>query len=136
MRVAVVFFAEKKREKVLTLAKGLARGVESSGHRVDIIDGLKDINTKLTIYEYIAIGCESLSLFSGKISEKIPVFLMNAGMVHGKRCFAFVLNHPLSANRALARLMKAMEHEGMYLKYSEILTSLEQAEGVGKRLGV
>jgi hypothetical protein len=134
VRIAVVFFAEKKRDKLLGLAKGLARGFEAGGHSVDLIDGIRDTSSRLTAYEYLAVGCESLTFFTGKISPKISVFLSNCGMISGKRSCAFVPKSPLSSGRSLARLMKAMEHEGMYLKYSEILLSADQAEAVGKRI--
>jgi hypothetical protein len=134
MRIAVVYFAERNRERLLSLSKGLTKGIESQGHRVDIIDGMRDVNTKLTIYEYIVVGCEPLTFFTGKISGKISFFLKNTGMVNGKRSFAFVSKNMISANRALGRLMKEMEHEGMFLRYSDVLTSPEHAEAVGKRL--
>jgi menaquinone-dependent protoporphyrinogen IX oxidase len=136
MRIAVVYFAEKDGARLLSLSRGLTKGLESQGHRVDIIDGLRDVNTKLTIYEYIAVGCESLTFFTGRISEKISYFLKNTGMVNGKKCFAFTSKTLFSANRALSRLMKEMEHEGMMLRYSEVLTNPEQAESVGKILVV
>ena len=91
MRTAVIFFAGKSRNKILNISRALARGIEKQGHQVDIIDGDRDVNTKLTIYQYIAIGTEAVSSFGGKIPEKITNFLSSAGMVSGKRSFAFVL---------------------------------------------
>ena len=73
MRTAVVFFATNSRDKILNITKALARGIESKGHQVDIVDGDHDVNTKLTIYQYLAIGTEPLSSFSGKIPEKVEV---------------------------------------------------------------
>ncbi len=136
MRTAVIFFAGKNRERLLNLAKALARGIEAQGHQVDIIDGDHDVNTRLTIYQYIAIGTEAISGFGGKIPKKISTFLASAGMVSGKRCFAFVAKTPLGSHKALSRLMKQMESEGMYLKYSEVFTSQVEAEEVGKRLHI
>ncbi len=136
MRTAVIFFSGKNRDRILNLSKALARGIEAQGHQVDIIDGDRDINTKLTIYQYIAIGTEAISFIGGKIPEKIARFLASAGMVSGKRCFAFVAKTPLGSQKALSRLMKQMESEGMYLKYSEIFNSQIEAEEVGKRLHI
>ena len=136
MRTAVVFFAGNSRDKLLSLSRALARGIESQGHQVDIIDGDHDINTKLTIYEYIAIGTQALSTIGGKTSEKIPSFLGSSGMIAGKKSFAFVLKTFFSATRALGRLMKSMEKEGMYLKFSEVFKTEGEAEEVGKRLKI
>ncbi|RKX79896.1 MAG: hypothetical protein DRP87_01565 [Spirochaetes bacterium] len=136
MKVAVVFFADKNREKLLNISKALARGVEAQGHHVDLIDGFKDVNSKLTIYEYIAVGTAAVSPFGGKIPERISKFLSSAGIVAGKRSFAYVLKEGLRAGKTLVKLMNTMEHEGMFLKYSEVLCSPEEAEEVGKRLHI
>ena len=50
MRIAVVFFEGKNRKRLLALAQALAKGIETQGHQVDVIDGAHDINSKLTIY--------------------------------------------------------------------------------------
>jgi len=136
MRVGIVYFAERHKAGLKEISQGLARGNEAQGHHVDIVDAFTDSETRISIYDYLAVGTESLSFFRGKISEKIPQFLANSGTTTGKRSFAFVLKHPVSANRALGKLMKAMEHEGMYLKFSDVLTSKEHAEAVGRRLSI
>ena len=136
MRVAVVFFAGKRREKLLECCKALARGIEAQGHRADLVDGDRDVNTKLTIYQYIVVGSEAVSTIKGKIPDKVGSFLSGAGQVTGRRSFAFVLKSFISAPRALARLMQAMEKEGMFLKNSSIMNSAVEAEEIGKRLHI
>jgi menaquinone-dependent protoporphyrinogen IX oxidase len=136
MRTAVVFFATNARDRILNIARSLARGIESQGHQVDIIDGNHDVNAKLTMYQYIAVGTEPLSNFSGKVPEKVGHYLSSSGMVAGKRCFAFVTKNVFGAAKALGRLMKGMEKEGMFLKYSTILNSPQEAEEIGKRLHI
>ena len=136
MRTAVVFFSTNSRDRILNLTRALARGMEAQGHQVDIIDGNHDINAKLTMYQYIAVGTEPLSNFSGKIPEKVGHYLSSSGMVAGKRCFAFVSKNTFGASKALARLMKNMEKEGMFLKYSSVLNSPQEAEEIGKRLHI
>jgi len=136
MRIAVVFFEGKNRKRLLALAQALARGIETQGHQVDLIDGAHDINSKLTIYRYVAVGGESITTFTGKIPEVVTRYLKNAGMISGKRCYAFVCKSPISANRALQRIMKAMEGEGMFLKNSGVLNSEVEAQEVGRRLHI
>lgn len=136
MRVAVVFFTGKRREKIVEICKALIRGIEAQGHRADIVDGDHDVSTKLTIYQYVVVGTEATSTFRAKIPEKVGTFLSGAGQISGKRSFAFVLKSFVSAPRALARLMQAMEKEGLFLKNSTILTSAVEAEEVGKRLHI
>lgn len=136
MRVAVVFVPAGKRDKLLAISRALASGIESQGHTVDIVDGSRDVNTKLTIYDYLAVGTEVVSTFGGKIPEKVSEYLKSAGIVTGKRCFAYVLKSAFGDAKGLQTLMKAMEGEGMYLKFSEVLSSPEAATEIGKRLRV
>jgi menaquinone-dependent protoporphyrinogen IX oxidase len=136
MRVVVVYFPVRSKEKMRTIAQALARGIEANGHRVEVIDGLADSDKKITMYDYVIVGTEQLSAWSSKILDKIPMFLSSAGHLSGKRSFAFVLKQPLFAFKALTRLMKAMEKEGMYLKFSEVLSTAAVAQEIGKRLKI
>ncbi len=136
MRVGVLFFSESNRDKLLNITKALAAGIESQGHQVDIIDGSRDVNSKLTIYGYLVVGTAATNTFGGKIPEKLPFFLSNAGMVSGKRSFAFIIKSGLRLTKTLKKLMQIMEHEGMYLKNSDIINSPEEAEEIGKRLHI
>lgn len=134
MRTAVLFFGGTRRDKIAEVARGLAGGLEKAGHHVDVIDGDRDVNTKLITYEYIAVGTSAVSFFTGKIDPKIPQFLGRTGMITGKKCSAFVLSSAFGSQKALHRLMAALEHEGMFVRYSDILRSREEAEVLASRL--
>jgi menaquinone-dependent protoporphyrinogen IX oxidase len=136
MRTAVVFFSVNKRDKLRAIAGELAKGIEEQGCYVDVIDANRDVNSKLTIYNYIAVGTEQLSAFGGKISESIQKYLANSGIVAGKRSFAFILGGGVRTSKTLTALMKNMEHEGMYLKYSEVINSPEDAREIGRQLHI
>jgi menaquinone-dependent protoporphyrinogen IX oxidase len=136
MRAAVVFFSGRNRDRMMGLAKALARGIEKQGHTVDTFDGAKDLNIKLTIYQYIAIGAEVLGGFGGKIPDTVKNFLAAAGIVSGRKSYAFIAKSTFGAAKALARLMKCMEGEGMFLKNSDILRSPTEAEEIGRRLRI
>ena len=119
----------------MALARGLGAGIESQGHQVEVIDGIRDVNTKLTSHQYTVVGTESLSI-TGKIPARVTPFLGSAGLIQGKRCYAFVAKSFLGSSRALIKLMRAMEHEGMYLKNSGVLKSPEEARAIGAHLRV
>ncbi|MFO8063358.1 MAG: flavodoxin family protein [Spirochaetota bacterium] len=136
MRVATVFFPYRNRDRLATLARALARGIEAQGHDVDVIDGTRDVNTKLTMYGYIAVGTEATNLFGGKIPQRVEEFLSSAGIVGGKKSYAFVRKRAIGGNKTLKRLMTVMEHEGMFLKISNALHSPDEAEEIGKRLSI
>jgi len=136
MRAAVIFFSSASRQRILALAKSLSQGIGEQGHHVDLIDGDRDVNAKLTSYQYLAIGAEPLSGFGGKLPDKVPQFLASSGMVSGKHSFAFVSKASFGSMKALSRLMKSMEKEGMLIKNSSILSSPQEAQEIGKRLHV
>ena len=60
MKIAVIFFSGNGRQQLLEVSKGLAKGLEEQGKQVDLLDGDKDVNVKLTMYQYIAIGTSAL----------------------------------------------------------------------------
>jgi menaquinone-dependent protoporphyrinogen IX oxidase len=136
MRAAVVFFSSASRERVRALAKSLSQGIGEQGYQVDLIDGDRDVNAKLTGYQYLAIGAEPLSGFGGKLPDKVSQFLASAGMVSGKHSFAFVSKTTFGSMKALSRLMRSMEREGMLIKNSSVLASPQEAQEIGKRLHV
>ena len=136
MKIAVVYFAVNKKDKMLGIARNLAQGLEYQGHSVDIIDGERESHTKLSIYQYIAVGSVSIGMLGGKVPPQVSHFLANAGMIGGKRCFAFTMKQGLRPQKTLRTLMAAMEKEGLYLKFSEIFSDQDEALSVGKRLHV
>jgi hypothetical protein len=136
MRVAVIFFSEKNREQLMGLAKALGRGIGAQGNQVDVFDGIKDQNLKLTMYQYVALGAEPLGVLGGKIPEAVKTFLAAAGLVSGKKSFAFVSRSRFGSEKALSTLMKRMEEEGMLLKNSMVFRSTLEAEEIGRRLHI
>mgnify|MGYP006296053033 CR=1 FL=1 len=134
MKVAVVYFSGSDRSRLQNVAKGVAEGVSSQGHTADLIDGKKDVNTKLTMYEYIAVGAEATGFFGGKVSPQVGRFLSNSGIISGKRCFAFITPKSIRKMKTLKALMDVMEHEGMFLKNSQVVASYEEAEAIGRSL--
>jgi flavorubredoxin len=121
---------------MMGLAKALGRGIEKQGNTVDVFDGAKDLNVKLTIYQYVAIGAEPIGGLGGKIPESVRTFLAASGIVSGRKSYAFVAKSTFGAAKALAGLMKCMEGEGMFLKNSDILRSPTEAEEIGRRLRI
>ena len=134
MRIAIVSVpAEKK--KTPDYVEDLAKGMESMGHRVDIIDGWTEDGIKLPAYEYITVVTQPISFFSGKIPENTAKLLAAGSSLVGKKGAAFIKKSGLFTNRALINLMKAMEKEGMRVNWSDILFNGPHAQALGKRIG-
>ena len=135
MRIAVVS-VPSQRKGIPDYVKSLAKGIESLGHRVDILDAWTEDGFKLPGYEYIAVCAEASSLWGGKMPEILPKVLAAGSGLVGKRSAAFLKKTgPIFVTKALANLMSAMEKEGMLVNWSEILLNAAQAEALGKRIG-
>ena len=134
MRIALVSAPAVKKEPP-DYVRSLAKGMESMGHRVDIIDVWTEDGYKLPGYEYIAVASEPISVFSGKIPAVIAKILAAGSTLAGKKSAAFIKKTGLFSNRALANLMKAMEKEGMVVNWSDILFNGPHAEALGKKIG-
>ena len=114
--------------------RSLAKGMESCGHQVDIINARTDDALRLAICDYIALVTAPASLFSAQIPDIIPRFLAAAN-TGGKKSAAFVKKSGLRHEKALANLMAAMEKEGMVINWSDFLLNASQAEALGKKIG-
>jgi len=135
MRIAVVS-VPARRGGIPEYVKSLAKGMESMGHRVDVIDAWTEDGFRLPGYEYIAVCAEATSLWGGKMPEPLPKVLAAGSSLVGKKSAAFLKKTgPLFINKALWNLMRAMEKEGMLVNWSEILLNAAQAEALGKRIG-
>ncbi|MDR2953336.1 MAG: hypothetical protein LBU82_08860 [Treponema sp.] len=134
MRIAVVS-APAARKQAPDYVQALVKGMQSMGHRVDILDAWTGDGFKLPAYEYIAVASEPVSFFSGKIPQAVSLILAAGSSLGGKKSAAFIRKGGLFSNRALANLMKAMEKEGMLINWSDLLLSTPHAEALGKRIG-
>jgi menaquinone-dependent protoporphyrinogen IX oxidase len=134
MRIAIIS-APASRQEPPEYVRSLAKGMESMGHRVDVIDVFTGDGMRLPGYEYIAVAAEPLSIFSGKIQPGITKMLAAGSSVAGKKSAAFIKKSGLFTNRALANLMRVMEKEGMVVNWSDILFNAPHAEAMGKHIG-
>lgn len=136
MRTAVVFFYENNRDSALEVAKGLSSGIEAQGHSCDIIDGNTDVQSKLSAYQYISIGYQFSSLLTGKLSNRAAEFLSQAGLIGGKRCFAYIMKRGFGIAKSMKKLMNLLESEGVFVQFSDQLQSREEAKLIGKNLQI
>ena len=134
MRIAVVSAPSAKKEPP-DYVQSLVKGMQSMGHRVDIVDVWTEDGYKLPGYEYIVVAAEPISVLSGKIPPNISKMLATGSSLAGKKSAAFIKKTGIFSGRALANLMRAMEKEGMIVNWSDILFNGPHAEAMGKRIG-
>jgi hypothetical protein len=135
MRIAVIS-ASARRKPIPDYVSALARGMESMGHRVDVIDAWTGDAMRLPGYEYIAVAAEPVSLFGGTLPDALGRLLgMPGSGLLGKRGAAFLRRNSPFTGKGLANLMRAMEREGMIVNWSDVILNAPHAEALGKRIG-
>ncbi len=136
MRVILLHFLPTGSGKNQDILKNLEKGALSNGHQIVVKDGTKDrANVRLTMYEYVAVIVSVTGLFGGKIPPKVAEVLAGAGTVSGKKGCALVVKSGLSSAKTCKTLMKAMEKEGVFLDYSDIIENAGHAVAVGRKIG-
>jgi hypothetical protein len=109
--------------------------MESMGHQVDVLDGWTADGVRLPGYGYIAVAAEPLSFFNSRIPENLAKVLAAAGNLTGKKSAAFIRKSGPVTAKALSKVMRIMEKEGMCVNWSDVLINASQAEALGKRIG-
>lgn len=112
------------------LAASFSSGLEAAGHRPEVLDPAGDLRS-LASFDYIVVGTEADGAW-GKISSRIASILKQAYGLDGKRSYAFVRKSGLRPATALAKLMAAMEAQGMRVNDAEILATPEEAKEAGR----
>lgn len=134
MRVAVLCVPAGDRSVLGKFALALVNAFEAAGHRAEFVDWDTGI-MRLAAFDYIVLGSEPVGI-GGKIPAKVAELLASAPGVAGKRSMAFLLKRGLFAERALSRLMSAMEAEGMRVNYAELMARPEDAVALGRQAPV
>jgi hypothetical protein len=133
VRIAVIHLSERGSESLASIAKGLARGLGAQGHQISLIDAVLDGDARLSPYDFIAFGCESVS-FMGKISARVVKFLAASGNLTGKRALAYLRKPAFFSQRACLALAAAMESQGMVLLDYQAFSKAAEAEAYAASL--
>jgi len=132
MKIAFIYFAKNK-NKFIKFVDAFCEGLKTQNHDIDLIDGT-DTGKKLTGYKYIIIGAEALPSLKGSIPDSAGRFIPAAGMLEGKNAVAFVTSTFIGTTKALLRLMRIMEKEGLLIIANEILDKQGKAFEIGKTI--
>jgi hypothetical protein len=133
MRVGIVSVPAERRPPGDYIT-ALVKGVEMMGHRAEIVDAYADDGRKLAAFDYVIVTAEQKSFFGGKMPDALTQVLRGAASLQGKKCGAFLKKTYPFTGKAMANLMRTMEHEGMVVNWSEIILSAPQAQELGKRI--
>lgn len=130
MRIAVIYFSKIKQNKLEETAQALCRGFEESGNSVTLINGNYDINTNLTMFEFLALGTNSeISLYSKK--KEILSFFNQAGILMGKRGFLFFRKRTLPLRFFKSEIITRFIREGLNLEKNRFFPNKQCAYEAG-----
>ena len=98
MKTAVLYADITQKTTAKALASALATGIQKQGADCDLIDVKRDSDTRIAMYQYIAIVATPTTLWGGRIDPAVSAFLKQNGSVAGKRCSAFVSKNSIRKN--------------------------------------
>lgn len=119
------------------IAEGIKEGAEAQGFRVDI-KNTNDIGNGVSFYPYdlILAGSPTKGIFRGKIDQSLNKFLSEAKRTVGKDTVAFVKPRFFATNKALKKVMSALESQGCIVKNFKAIKDHQSAVEFGKNINI
>ena len=119
------------------IAEGIKEGAESQGFRVDI-KNTNDIGNGVSFYPYdlILAGSPTKGIFRGKIDQSLNKFLSEAKRTVGKEAVAYVKPRFFATNKALKKVMSALESQGCIVKNFKAIKNHQSAVEFGKNIKI
>lgn len=119
------------------LAEGIKEGAESQGFRVDL-KNTKNMGSGVSFYPYdlILAGSPTKGIFKGEIDDSLKTFLSNAKRTVGQDAVAYVKPRFFATNKALKKIMAALEAQGCIVKNFKSIKDYQSALEFGKNLKI
>ncbi|MBN2546055.1 MAG: hypothetical protein JXB50_09685 [Spirochaetes bacterium] len=131
MRVGIIYYADKN-SKFIDLIKSIEKAITERGFQTQIIN-VKESKSSISMFNFIIIGCNNISMFGGKIPDQLKNTIKKSSGISGKHCFAFV-DKKFGSFKTLSNLMKILEHEGVIIFSSEVLMTKDHAYRTAKEI--
>lgn len=112
MRVCLVYVSAGASRRLEGLAAAMAKILEGKGHEVDLVSGAKGESPRFALADYVIVATEAPGL-GGKLPPRLRELLGQSPGASGKRSMALLLKRGPFRGKAIGRLMKTMEAEGM-----------------------
>jgi hypothetical protein len=98
----------------------MAETLSSRGFEAEVFAGERGDAPRLARYDYLILCTEALGV-TGRLPPRLSTLLAQSTGARGLRSMALVYRRAPFGRRALPRLMKAMEAEGMNVNYAEFV---------------
>lgn len=117
------------------IAAGIKEGAEAQGIKVDL-KNTKDTAQGISFYAYdlILAGSSTKGIFRAEIDDSLSNFLSEAKRTAGKDAVAYVKPHFFATNKALKKVMAALETQGCIVKNFKSIKNYSSAVEFGKNL--
>lgn len=119
MHIAVVAISEKTSSRLRKIADAVAGEFRAMGHDVELFGGL---DSRLSMLDFLVICSEPRGIGSD-IGTKLSEQLARGGRLTGKRSMALLVRSGLFPQKALGKLMTAVEKEGLIVTMGEIVAN-------------
>ena len=119
------------------IAEGIKEGAETQGFRVDM-KNTKDIGNGISFYPYdlIVAGSPTKGIFKGKIDKSLNKFLSESKRTVGSDAVAYVKPRLFATNKALKKVMAALESQGCIVKNFKAIKNHQSAVEFGKNIKI
>jgi hypothetical protein len=133
MRVGIVYYSEKNK-KFGELVKEMEKALTERGFQVQIVD-LKTSKASISAFNFVMIGCDTISLFGGKLSDIMKNNVKQTLGITGKHCSVFS-DGKFGSFKTLSNLMRLLEQQGLMIFSSSCLQSPAYAYKFAKEITV
>ena len=130
-----VLIIHSRDDNVAEIAQGIKDGAEKNGHNIDVMS--TDERGKVVSfypYDLVIAGCETLSIFRGKIPGEITNFLKECKRTAGQEAVAFVTPRFFATTKALRQLMGRLEEQGCIVNDFQNFSRYNDAVSYGESL--
>lgn len=119
------------------IAEGIKEGAETQGFRVDM-KNTKDIGNGVSFYPYdlVAAGSPTKGIFKGEIDKSLNKFLSESKRTVGSDAVAYVKPRLFATNKALKKVMAALESQGLIVKNFKAIKDHQSAVEFGKNIKI
>lgn len=129
----------KNEKKSACLGQALFQSFTGFGWTVSILD-LDDetvhpqkIVSCFSSADLIVIGGETLT-WSGKVSQRLINFIKECSYIEGRKIVVYSVKTLFGSQKALKKLMKAVEERGGFLADFEVLSNVKDCVSFSKRM--
>ncbi len=122
-------------DEIKDIAEGIKEGAEAEGFRAEL-KNTADTGNTVSFYPYdlVIAGSPTHGIFKGKIDNSLKEYLSDSKRTVGQDAVAFVKPRLFATNKALKKVMAALEAQGCIVKNFKAISNHQEAVEFGKNI--